>query len=184
MLLHACCAPCSSAVLERLGQYFAITLYYDNPNIQPFAEYRRRRDEAERLVSLVETKYPLQFAEGPWDEELFLEAVRGLEGEPEGGRRCAACFAFRLGRSAEAAKMLGIALFSTTLSISPHKNAEVLNETGEAAGQKAGVAHLPADFKKQDGYRRSLQLSETYGLYRQDYCGCRFSRRQAPPNMP
>ncbi len=175
LLLHSCCAPCSSAVLEVLASRLSVTLFYYNPNIWPQAEYLRRRDEQQRLLRQLPVKYPVQFVEGAYDPERFLAAVAGLEEAPEGGDRCAVCFSLRLAAAAQAALDRDIGLFTTTLTVSPHKNAALLNEVGSQAAQEAGIQFLPSDFKKQDGYKRSLQLSAQYGLYRQQYCGCRFS---------
>ncbi len=176
LLLHGCCAPCSSYVLEYLSQYFEITLFYYNPNITSREEYALRVAEARRLTELLPVRHPITFLEGEWDTDRFLEAVRGLEKEPEGGERCRVCFRLRLERAAEIAAAGNYDFFTTTLSISPLKNAALLNELGEAAGDKYGVKHLPSDFKKRGGYQRSVALSKEYELYRQDYCGCAFSR--------
>lgn len=172
--LHACCAPCLSAVAERLGAHFALTVYFENPNIQPLAEYERRRDEVRRLLTLLPARYPIQFVEAPYNEAAFLAAARGLEGQPEGGARCEACFGLRLSGTARAARQAGFAWMATTLSISPHKNAALLNTIGQSEAEAEGLHWLPADFKKRGGYQRSLQLSREYGLYRQSWCGCRF----------
>ena len=177
LALHACCAPCSSAVLERLHEAFDIDLFYYNPNIAPEEEFRRRVGEQRRLVE----QMPLQrvrVTEGPYDAGRYYELVRGHEGDPEGGARCAICFEMRLRRTAEFARETGADYFTTTLSISPLKDARLLNELGARIAAEAGVAYLHSDFKKKDGYKRSCALSETYGLYRQDYCGCVFSRRE------
>ncbi len=180
LLLHGCCAPCSSYVLEYLSRYFEVTLFYYNPNITSREEYEHRAEEARRLVAALPAVHPITFLEGEWDPTLFLTAVRGLEHEPEGGARCRVCFRLRLDRAAEVASVGGYDYFTTTLSISPLKNAALLNELGEAAGVAAGVKHLPADFKKREGYKRSVELSKEYDLYRQDYCGCIFSRHSVP----
>ena len=178
LLLHACCAPCSSEVLEYLSRYFSITLLYYNPNISPYGEYEKREAELRRLVSQMELVHPVGFLPCEYDGEAFAEAARGLEQEPEGGRRCEACFRLRLEKAAREAARLGFDYFTTTLSISPLKNASLLNRLGEEMGKRYGVTHLPADFKKKDGYKRSVELSREYGLYRQDYCGCGFSKAQ------
>ena len=177
LLLHACCAPCSSYVLEYLSQYFEITLFYYNPNITEEAEYRLRVSEARRLLSEMDLKHPAHFLEGKYEPERFLEAVKGLEKEPEGGARCAVCFRLRLEEAAKEAAKGGYDFFTTTLTISPLKNAPLLNAIGEKAAAGAGLAWLPSDFKKKGGYQRSIELSKEYGLYRQDYCGCVFSKR-------
>lgn len=178
LLLHACCAPCSSAVLEYLSQYFAITLLYYNPNIVPLEEYQKREAELRRLVSQMKFTHPVELLPCQYDGQAFVQAARGLEGEPEGGKRCEACFRLRLRYAAQEAARLRFDYYTTTLSISPMKNAPLLNQLGEEIGREFGVAHLPSDFKKKDGYKRSVQLSKEYDLYRQDYCGCAFSKAQ------
>lgn len=178
LLLHACCAPCSSAVLEYLSQYFAITLLYYNPNIAPLEEYQKREAELRRLVSQMKFIHPVELLPCQYDGQAFVQAARGLEGEPEGGKRCEACFRLRLRYAAQEAARLRFDYYTTTLSISPMKNASLLNQLGEEIGREFGVAHLPSDFKKKDGYKRSVQLSKEYDLYRQDYCGCAFSKAQ------
>ena len=178
LLLHACCAPCSSAVLEYLSQYFAITLLYYNPNIAPLEEYKKREAELRRLVSQMKFTHPVELLPCQYDGQAFVQAARGLEGEPEGGKRCEACFRLRLRYAAQEAARLHFDYYTTTLSISPMKNAPLLNQLGEEIGREFGVAHLPSDFKKKDGYKRSVQLSKEYDLYRQDYCGCAFSKAQ------
>lgn len=178
LLLHACCAPCSSAVLEYLSQYFFITLLYYNPNIAPYEEYEKREAELRRLVSQMHFTHPVELLPCSYNGQAFVEAARGLEGEPEGGKRCEACFRLRLEYAAREASRLHFDYYTTTLTISPMKNARLLNQLGEELGEKYGVAHLPSDFKKKDGYKRSIELSKEYGLYRQDYCGCAFSRAQ------
>ena len=178
LLLHACCAPCSSAVLEYLSQYFAITLLYYNPNIAPLEEYQKREAELRRLVSQMKFTHPVELLPCQYDGQAFVQAARGLEGEPEGGKRCEACGRLRLRYAAQEAARLRFDYYTTTLSISPMKNAPLLNQLGEEIGREFGVAHLPSDFKKKDGYKRSVQLSKEYDLYRQDYCGCAFSKAQ------
>lgn len=178
LLLHVCCAPCSSAVLEYLSQYFAITLLYYNPNISPREEYDKREAELKRLVSEMELVHPVDLLPCDYDGQAFVEAARGLEGEPEGGARCEACFRLRLEYAAQEAARLHFDYYTTTLTISPMKNAPLLNQLGEEMGEKYGVAHLPSDFKKKNGYKRSVELSKEFGLYRQDYCGCAFSKAQ------
>ncbi len=181
LLLHGCCAPCSSYVLEYLSRYFEITLFYYNPNITSREEYEHRTAEARRLVSELDTVYPIAFQEGDWDPDRFFASVRGLEGEPEGGARCRVCFRLRLDEAARVAQVGNYDFFTTTLSISPLKNAAVLNEIGEEVGAIYGVRHLPSDFKKRGGYQRSVVLSREHDLYRQDYCGCIFSRAARHP---
>ena len=176
LLLHACCGPCSSAVLEQLSRFFEITVLYYNPNTWPEAEYRRRGQELERFVAAA---HPLgvKVIEDRYDPAEFYSAVSGLEAEPERGGRCTVCYRLRMRRAAEYAAQNGFEWFATTLSISPHKDAERINQIGRALEAEFGVKHLPSDFKKKNGYLRSLQLSEEYGLYRQDYCGCEFSAK-------
>lgn len=182
LFLHSCCAPCSSYVLEYLSEYFAVTVFYYNPNITESEEYRRRVAEQKRLVEAFNAegkcRYPIAFVEGDYDPALFLEAVRGHEKDPEGGERCGICFGIRLREAALLAAKGGYDYFTTTLTISPLKNAERLNTIGEAAGKSAGVAFLPSDFKKKNGYKRSIELSKEYHLYRQNYCGCVFSQNE------
>lgn len=175
LLLHGCCAPCSSYVLEYLSRTFAITLYYYNPNISPKDEYERRVQEVQRLLREEPEAKSVRFKEGPYDPERFFERAKGHEQEPEGGARCFACYQLRLEQAAAAALAGGYDYFTTTLSISPYKNAEKLNELGGQIAQTVGIPYLYSDFKKRDGYRRSIELSKQYGLYRQDYCGCVFS---------
>lgn len=177
LLLHACCAPCLSAVLERLGSYFDVTVFFYNPNIAPGAEYERRLETVRLLLDSMPLERPAKLLEGEYDTEAFTAAARDMEEEPEGGIRCGACFGLRLGQTARMAKRLGIGWYTFTLSISPHKNAALLNKLGGDAAAQHGVLWLPSDFKKRDGYKRSIELSRQYGLYRQDYCGCAYSLR-------
>lgn len=178
LLLHSCCAPCSSYVLEYLSGYFEITVFYYNPNISPAEEYETRAREQERLIEALPAKHQVRFVAGPYEPERFYAQSRGYEDEPEGGERCRLCYRLRLMEAAKMAKEEGYDYFATTLTISPLKDAEKLNEIGQELGDIYQVAHLPSDFKKKDGYRRSVELSKQYGLYRQDYCGCVFSRRE------
>lgn len=178
LLLHSCCAPCSSYVLEYLSRYFKITVFYYNPNIYPEEEYFRRVEEQKRLIDSMPAKNKINFIERGYDPQEFYNCVKGLEHIPEGGERCFACYRLRLEKAAELAKEIGADYFTTTLSISPYKNAAKLNEISEELGELYSVAALPADFKKREGYKRSCQLSAEYGLYRQDYCGCIFSKRE------
>lgn len=178
LLLHSCCAPCSSYVLEYLSEYFAITLLYYNPNIYPQEEYRKRVEEQQGLIRRLPVKHPVRFVEGRYDPARFYEMAQGLEDVPEGGARCFKCYELRLREAAEYCRKLNLHYFTTTLSISPRKNAGKLNEIGQALAHEYGVSYLPSDFKKRDGYKRSVELSGEYGLYRQDYCGCVFSMRQ------
>ncbi len=170
LYLHSCCAPCSSYVLFYLSQYFEITLFYYNPNIMPKEEYEKRLTEQVRLLE--EAYGIVKFVEGEYDQERFLEIAKDLASAPEGGVRCHKCYELRLGETAKRAKEGGFDYFASTLSISPHKNATILNEIGDYYGQKYGIAHLPSDFKKKEGYLKSIALSKKYNLYRQTYCGC------------
>ena len=182
LLLHSCCAPCSSYVLEYLSGYFEITVLYYNPNIYPPCEYELRVNEEESLISRMSFVHPVKLVKGAYDPEVFYETVRGLEKEPEGGRRCFKCYELRLLEAARQASAGGYDFFTTTLSISPLKSAEKLNEIGERLGREWHAAYLPSDFKKRDGYKRSIELSREYGLYRQDYCGCAYSVREETYN--
>ena len=177
LLLHACCAPCSSYVLEYLSQYFDITLYFYNPNISPEEEYRFRADELVRLTEEMPLKADVSVITEKYNSDEFYNAVRGMEDQPEGASRCKICYRLRLEKSAEYAKDNGFDYFTTTLSISPYKNSVWLNEIGAELSERYGVGYLTSDFKKKNGYKRSCELSLQYGLYRQDYCGCEFSKR-------
>lgn len=178
LLLHSCCGPCSSYVLEYLARYFAITVLFANPNIWPESEYAHRLSEQARLISAMPFANPVTLQPDAYDHVAFLAAVRGLEREPEGGARCEPCFRLRLTRAAQAAKDGGFDYFSTTLSVSPHKNAALLNEIGLSLSEQYGVPYLVADFKKREGYKRSVALAREYDLYRQEYCGCEFSLQE------
>lgn len=178
LLLHSCCAPCSSYTLEYLSDYFAVTVLYYNPNIYPEEEYFHRVAEQRRLIEQMPARYPVRLIEGRFDPKEFYEAVRGLEHIPEGGERCHACFRLRLTEAAKAAAEGGFDFFTTTLTISPLKNAAKLNEIGESLADEYHLHWLPSDFKKKNGYKRSIELSAEYGLYRQDYCGCVFSKQE------
>lgn len=175
LLLHSCCAPCSSYVMEYLSNYFEITVFYYNPNIYPESEYTKRILEQQTLIAKMKTRHPISFMAGNYDKDRFYEMARGMEHLKEGGERCSRCYELRLRESAEVAKKCGFDYFATTLSISPLKNAARLNEIGMRISGECGVAYLPSDFKKKNGYKRSIELSKKYGLYRQDYCGCEFS---------
>ena len=179
LLLQSCCGPCSSYVLEYLCRFFEVTVLFYNPNIQPREEYEKRLYWQRRLLAELPEASGAEFMECSWDGEAFDRAAKGLESQPEGGRRCAACFALRLEETARRARENGFEYFCTTLTVSPHKDAGRINAIGAALGEKYGVKWLPSDFKKREGYKRSIELSRQYGLYRQDYCGCLFSKRQA-----
>jgi len=179
LLLHVCCAPCASAVIERLQDHFELVLYYYNPNIRPQAEHDRRYETLCALLRQMPAgTLGVRLLDARYDPAPFDAAAQGLEAEPEGGARCTGCFDIRLRQSARKAAELGIGWFTTTLTVSPHKNAALLNSLGGEVAKQQGVQFLPCDFKKQDGYKRSIALSAQYGLYRQDYCGCAYSRRE------
>ena len=178
LFLHSCCAPCSSYVLEYLSEYFEITVFFYNPNISLEEEYRKRVEEIKRLVREMKFAHPVHIEEGSYDPQVFYEMVKGMEKLPEGGERCFKCYRLRMEEAAKAARDGGYDYFTTTLSISPLKNAEKLNEIGGALAEEYGVAYLNSDFKKKNGYKRSVELSEQYGMYRQYYCGCVFSKRE------
>ncbi len=177
LLIHSCCAPCSSYVLEYLSEYFKITVFYYNPNIYPESEYTKRIAEQQKLIREMKFRYPVSFLAGEYDKEKFYEMAAGMEDLKEGGARCMKCYELRLSEAARQAVAGGFEYFTTTLSISPMKNAQKLNEIGLRVGEEYGVKYLVSDFKKKNGYKRSIELSKEYGLYRQDYCGCEFSMR-------
>ncbi len=172
ILLHSCCGPCSSACIERLKDYFDITVLYYNPNIEPKEEYEHRKSEQIRLLKELDVK----FMDCDYDNETYEEAVKNLHDEPEGGGRCTVCFNLRLKYTAEMAKKCNFDYFSTTLTVSPHKNSDIINMVGEKISNKVGVKFLYADFKKREGYKRSIELAKKYELYRQNYCGCIYSK--------
>lgn len=178
LLLHSCCAPCSTYVLEYLSEYFEITVFYYNPNIFPESEYTKRILEQQTLISEMKGKHPVAFIAGGYDRERFNEMARGLEHLKEGGERCLKCYEIRLRESAELAKKGGFDYYTTTLSISPLKNADRLNDIGTRLAKEYHVNYLQSDFKKKNGYKRSIELSKEFGLYRQDYCGCEFSMNE------
>ena len=176
LFLHSCCAPCASYVLEYLSNYFEITIFYYNPNIYPPEEYHERAAEQKRFIEQYPAKHPISYVEGEYDTKRFYEMARGLEKVPEGGERCFQCYELRLRESAILAKEGGFDYFTTTLSISPHKNAALLNLIGKELSDKYGVPYIFSDFKKKNGYKRSCELSEQFSLYRQNYCGCIYSK--------
>ena len=178
LLLHSCCGPCSSYVLDVLTKHFDVTLLYYNPNIYPSEEYQKRLAEQLRLLDEMPFEKSVSYMACEYDEGEFLQAAKGLESEREGGARCERCFRLRLNKTAFEAQKNGFDYFTTTLSVSPHKNAQMLNEIGKELEKEYGVKYLYADFKKKDGYKKSVKLSEEYNLYRQDYCGCRFALSQ------
>ncbi len=176
LLLHSCCAPCSSYVLEYLSKYFKITVFYYNPNISPEDEYLKRKEEQTRLIQEMKTVYPVQILDCDYDNSLYEEAIQGLENEPERGSRCTICFRMRLEKTAQVALREHFDYFGTTLTVSPYKNAKLLNEMGRQMENTYSVKFLFSDFKKKNGYKRSIELSQEYHLYRQDYCGCKYSK--------
>ncbi len=179
LLLHACCAPCSSHCLEYLSRYFRITVFYYNPNISPKEEYALRIEEIKRFVKEFKAENEITLIEGKYEPERYFQTIKGFEQEPEGGKRCELCFKLRLSESAKLAKELNADYYTTTLSISPLKNAELLNQIGKEEGDAVGITHLPSDFKKKGGYARSIELSKEYNLYRQNFCGCVYSMQEA-----
>lgn len=178
LLLHSCCAPCSSYVIGYLSEFFDITVFYYNPNIQPEEEYIKRKNEQIRFINLTKTKNKLDFFDVEYEKEAYEQVTLGMENEKEGGVRCTNCFRLRLRKTAIMAKSEGFDYFGTTLTVSPHKDAKRINEIGEKIGNEIGVKWLYSDFKKNEGYKKSIELSKEYGLYRQDYCGCLNSKRK------
>lgn len=176
LLLHACCAPCSSYCIEYLSNYFEITIYYYNPNIDMKEEYDYRYSELERFIKEFKTKYPVHLINAGYHKEDFEEIAKGLESEPERGRRCLKCYRLRLEKSYQYAKDNNFDYITTTLTLSPHKPSNVINEIGGELEKEYSVPYLYSDFKKRDGYKRSITLSHEYNLYRQDYCGCKYSK--------
>ena len=182
LFLHSCCAPCSSYVLEYLSRYFEITVFFYNPNISPAEEYEKRVEEIRRMIGEMKFVHPVKLIEGEYDPQVFFCMAKGMEDVPEGGERCFGCYRLRMEEAARLAKEGNYDYFTTTLSISPLKNAQKINEIGEELSKTYKVPHLPSDFKKKNGYKRSIELSGKYGLYRQDYCGCVFSKREREEN--
>lgn len=178
LFLHSCCAPCSTYVIEYLSKYFALTIFYYNPNISPKDEYELRAKEQRRLISEMETKYPVTLLVGDYEPELFLKGAKGLEKEPECGKRCLMCYELRLRKTAEVAKKLKSDFFATTLTISPMKKSQVLNDIGYQLEKELEVPYLGTDFKKKGGFKRSTELSDIHNLYRQNFCGCIFSKME------
>ena len=176
LLLHSCCAPCSSYILENLSKYFKITIFYYNPNISPLEEYLKRKEEQKRLIREMKCLFPVSIIDCDYDNSLYEEKIKGLENEPERGGRCSVCFRLRLEKTALKAKKLGFDYFGTTLTVSPYKNANLLNEIGKELENTYQVSFLVSDFKKKNGYKRSIELSKEYHLYRQNYCGCKYSK--------
>ncbi|WP_300409416.1 epoxyqueuosine reductase QueH [Lagierella sp.] len=179
LLLHSCCGPCSTSVLEYLTSYFKVTILYYNPNIFPKEEYFKRLEEQKKVIEKVEGKFEIDFIEGRYVPEEYFDAVKEVKDLPEGSKRCFNCYELRLKEAAKFAVENKMDYFATTLSVSPYKNAQVINELGERIGEEYKVMHLPNDFKKKDGYKKSIELSKKWNIYRQDYCGCVFSKREA-----
>ena len=177
LLLHSCCAPCSSAVIERLTKYFDITILYYNPNIEPYDEYLKRKEEEIRFIKEFKTKNKLDMIDCDYDNDKYHEVASGLEEAPEGGERCHKCYKLRLEYTAKKAKELNYDYFGTTLTVSPYKNSQVLNKIGEDLEKEYNIKYLYSDFKKKEGYKRSIELSKDYNLYRQNYCGCIYSKK-------
>ena len=179
ILLHSCCGPCSSYVIQYLSNWFDITVIYYNPNISPDREYFKRKEEQIRLINDLGK---CKFLDCDYENEVFERAIKGAEDEPEGGKRCSRCFRIRLEKCAKVAKERGFDFFCSTLTVSPHKNAEVINMIGYSVGEMYGVKWLYSDFKKDNGYKESIELSKKYNLYRQNYCGCKYSERKEKDN--
>ncbi len=179
LLLHSCCAPCSSYTLEYLSQYFDITVFYFNPNISPKSEFDKRLAEQKRLIEQLPSKNSIKLVAGNYDYNEFLTVAKGYEDAPEGGERCFRCYRMRLEKTAALAKEKGFDYFCTTLSISPLKNSQKINEIGILTAERYGVKWLPSDFKKREGYKRSIELSRQYNLYRQNFCGCVYSKKES-----
>ena len=176
LLLHSCCAPCSSICLSILSNYFHVTVFYYNPNMDTEEEYEKRKNEQKRFIKEYPAKYKIDFLDCDYDNETFLSRVKGLESEPERGARCPVCFRLRLEKTASKAKELNYDYFATTLTLSPLKNTKQINEIGLVVGKEIGIPYLVSDFKKNDGYKKSIEFSKEYNLYRQNYCGCKFSK--------
>ena len=176
LLLHSCCAPCSSYVIEYLTKYFDITIFYYNPNISPLEEYLKRKEEQIRLINSINHVNKLDIAYCDYDNELYESKIKGLEKEPERGKRCSVCFKLRLEKTAIEAKKKHYDFFGTTLTVSPYKNAELINKIGLELEKAFNISYLVSDFKKRDGYKKSIELSKKYNLYRQNYCGCKYSK--------
>ena len=176
LLLHSCCAPCSSYVIEYLSPYFNITILYYNPNISPIEEYEKRKQEQIKLIKELPTKNKVNILDCDYDNDLYEKTIKGLEKEPERGSRCTKFFLLRLEKTAITAKKNNFDYFGTTLTVSPYKNSKLLNEIGLSLQEKYNIKYLYSDFKKNNGYKRSIELSKEYNLYRQNYCGCIYSR--------
>ena len=177
VLLHSCCAPCSSYVIEYLSNYFYLTVLYYNPNISPIEEYEKRKNEQIKFINSIDTKYKVDIIDVEYDNDLYEASVCGLENEPERGKRCTVCFKLRLDKTASIARDNNYDFFATTLTLSPYKNAPLINKIGFDLEKKYKIPYLASDFKKKNGYKRSIELSKIYDLYRQNYCGCKYSKR-------
>ena len=177
VLLHSCCAPCSSQVLARLSDNFLVTVLYYNPNIEPFSEYEKRKEEQKRFIKSFPSKNQISFLDCDYENEKFKVIAKGLENMPEGGERCHNCYTLRMEKTAILAKENNFDYFCTTLSVSPFKNSRVLNEIGNMLEKKYDIKYLYSDFKKEDGYKKSIEYSKKYNLYRQNYCGCIYSKK-------
>lgn len=175
LLLHSCCGPCSTEVISYLAPYFDITVLYYNPNIEPLEEYLKRKSEQIKFINAFKGPYKVSFMDCDYDNETYEKGCKGLELEPEGGKRCTYCFTLRLNKTANLAKLNDFDYFGTTLTVSPHKNSQIINELGLKIGENIGVSYLPGDFKKNNGYLKSIEYSKEYNLYRQDYCGCHYA---------
>ncbi len=178
LLLHSCCAPCSSYCIEYLSNYFNITIYYYNPNISPIEEYEKRKNEQIKFINEFKTTNKLNIIDSDYNYDDFLNEINGLENEPEGGSRCSKCYLLRMDKTAKKASDLKYDYFATTLTVSPYKNSKKINEIGYLLEKKYKIKYLPSDFKKKNGYKRSIELSKEYNLYRQNYCGCVFSKME------
>lgn len=177
ILLHSCCAPCSSHVISVLTEYFDIIIFYYNPNIEPYLEYQKRKEEEIRFIKEFPHNNKIEIIDCDYDNNLYHEKVKGLENEPEKGKRCTVCFKMRLEKTAQVAKEKHCDYFGTTLTVSPYKNASLLNAIGKELEEKYHIKYLHSDFKKKNGYKHSIELANKYNLYRQNYCGCIYSKR-------
>lgn len=178
ILLHSCCAPCSSYVITFLSNFFDITILYYNPNISPYEEYEKRKAEQIKIIKKLQTKNKLNFLDCDYDNKIYNDKVKGMENCPEGGNRCQICFNLRLEKTAELASNYNFDYFCTTLTVSPHKNSKLINQIGENLSNKYNVKWLYSDFKKNEGFKQSIELSKKYNLYRQNYCGCIYSKKE------
>lgn len=178
ILLHSCCAPCSSYVIDYLAKYFRITILYYNPNISPWEEYNKRKNEQIRLIEEMKVQYPVTFMDCDYENDLYEKSIQGLEMEPERGKRCDICFRLRLEKTAQIAIKNHFDYFGTTLTVSPYKNSFLINSIGQQLEEEYSIPFLVSDFKKKNGYKKSIELSKEYHLYRQDYCGCKYSKKE------